>query len=75
MTQLLLDERQRLKVVVQFLTERKKVKKKVFHFKASHNGYAEHTEFHKFNAFAPASFLVAHPFELLRPVKKVQGSV
>ena len=30
MTQLLLDDRQRLKVVVQFLTERKKVKKRCF---------------------------------------------
>ena len=45
------------------------------HFKANHNGHAEHTEFHRFNAFAPASFLVAHPFESLRPLKKVQGSV
>lgn len=41
----------------------KKGQEKIFHFKANHNGYAEHTELHRFNAFAPGSFLVAHPFD------------
>ena len=79
MTQLLLDERQRLKlsniVVVQFLTERKKVKKNCLILKPTTTVMLSTLNFTGLTLLRPLVFWVAHPFESLRPLKKVQGSV